>query len=179
MLNRTIFKTTVNAQDEKDPERTIEYTFYINQMPAMKLERWLFRAGKLLVGAGILEAFGNSQELFSQLAASIKDDSALTSFARQLGGLDDDAALKLLEEMTACAELCLNGNMYKLDEQTINAHLDLPALVRVQAECFKTNFGFFTAGKLLSSPESLPQSSDGSATNSRKPRISVRSSVKS
>lgn len=173
MLKRSTFKTAVQTPDGA----SIEYEFYITQMPAMQLERWLFRVGKVLVGAGILDNISDGQETLSKMGAALQNDKALFSLLGKLSGIDDAAAWKLLEELTACAEIVVGGNIYKLDETTINTHLDLPALVRVQAECAKLNFGFFTSVAPLSSAASQRQASED--TSKRKQKISVRYSAKS
>lgn len=174
MIRRTTFKTTVAAPDG----RQLEYEFYITQMPAMQLERWLFRVGKVLVGAGILDSISDGQETLSKMGAALQSDQSLMGMLSKLSGIDDVAAWKLLEELTACAEIVVGGNIYKLDEQTINAHLDLPALVRVQAECAKLNFGFFTSAMPLGSDVS-PAPKASADMSKRKQRISVRSLAKS
>lgn len=166
MLNERKFKIT--HQSAQGP---IEYEVVITQMPAMKLERWLFRAGKLLLACGAFAEVLDGQDAMVQLGKVLKEDAP--SFLSRLGALDDEQAFALIEEMTATAELDINGMRETLTEEVINYRLTLSELLRIQKEAFMVNFGFFFGG----APSSSPESQDSQAKDSRpsKPRISVRS----
>lgn len=166
MLNERKFKIT--HQSAQGP---VDYEVIITQMPAMNLERWLFRAGKLLLACGAFNEVLDGQDAMVQLGKVLKEDAP--SFLSRLGGLDDEQAFALIQELTATAELDISGIRETLTEKVINYRLTLPELLRIQKEAFMVNFGFFFAA----APSSSPESPDSQAKDSRqsKPRISVRS----
>lgn len=159
----------------------IDREFIIHQMPAMKMYRWIFSAAKLLVKAGVLNSFLDAQDALAQVT-DLFSPNANHSILQQLGNIDDEAALKLIMELTGCAEIVGEFGHRQLDENTINNQLDLVTLFKVQVECFKLNFSFFSPDKLsdfLDSPMTSMKPTDKTDAASLRPKISVRSLARS
>lgn len=160
-------KLKISHQTASGP---VDYEVVITQMPAMKLERWLFRAGKLLLACGAFKEVLDGQDAMAQLGKALSGDAQ--SFLSRLGALDDDKAFDLIQEMTATAELNINGMRETLTADVADYRLTLPELFSIQKEAFKVNLGFFFTAAPSSSPESLASQAKGSRQS--KPQISVR-----
>ena len=156
-----------------------EMSFRVRQMPALTLERWLFRAGKVLVSSGIFDGdITDGQDTFTKLGQKLEN---LPELLKSVSGLDEAAAFKLVDEMTAQVDCTDSGIIRQLDEQTINDLLDIKSLVQVQKEAFAHNLGFLSHIGLSNSQTGTPESSNAPATNkitiisSSKHKTSVRS----
>lgn len=113
--------------------------FRIKQMPASKLEDWLYRAVlclgpalELPEGAGI-ESIGAAltQNGFSKIA-----------------NIKYGEAKPLLDEMLACAERDLgNGQFMPVNLATIDGYIEsVKALFQLRLACLKCNLDFFAGG---------------------------------
>ena len=127
----------VEYAEIRDGENVLR--FKITQMPASKLEDWLYRAVlclgpalELPEGAGI-ESIG---------AALAKDGFSKLSSIRY------SDAKQLLDEMLYCAERQLdNGQLMPVTLSTIDGYIEtVQALFQLRVACFKTNLSFFVNG---------------------------------
>lgn len=133
----------VEYAEIKDGENVLR--FKITQMPASKLEDWLYRAVlclgpalELPEGAG-LESVGTAlaKDGFSKLANVKYAD-----------------AKPLLDEMLACAERDLgNGQFMPVTLATVDRYIEsVQALFQLRMACFKCNLSFFGNGVPSGSP---------------------------
>ena len=132
----------VEYAEIKDGENVLR--FKITQMPASKLEDWLYRAVlclgpalELPEGAGI-ESVG---------AALAKDGFS------KLGNIKYSEAKPLLDEMLSCAERDMsNGQLMPVTMSTIDGYIEtVQALFQLRVACFKCNLSFFGNGVLSGS----------------------------
>ena len=122
------------------------HEFAIRQMSATQLEWWILRAipciGPALElpdGAGV-EAIGAALEKHG-VAALMK--------------IDPEKAKPLLDEMLTCASRVVDGNLYPVSINTVDAFFSgVGSLFKLRVECFKANFGFFVNAARSGSPES-------------------------
>lgn len=133
----------VEYAEIRDGENVLR--FKITQMPASKLEDWLYRAVlclgpalELPEGAGI-ESIG---------AALAKDGFS------KLGNIKYGEAKPLLDEMLACAERDLgNGQFMPVTLATVDGYIEsVQALFQLRVACFKCNLSFFGNGVPSNSP---------------------------
>lgn len=150
-------------------DRGRQLTIKIREMPALKLESWIARAGILLAGTGILDArtdTRNAGEVASGLGKALAE-SGLSA----LGSLDYEKARPLLDELLACCSRVDAGVEQPLTPDVVEGIIeDVRTLFTLRKEALALNFGFFGQGG--------PSASEDTGTaprDSLKPKISVRS----
>lgn len=150
-------QTTITLEDDGN-----KLIFHIEQMPATKLESWIFRAIQVLgpalelpEGAG-LEAVGSVLE---------KDG------LRALAAIDYDKAKPLLDEMLGTASRMVDGAAYPCTLDTIDGYIgNVSTLLRLRMECFKVNLGFFGSA----APSGSAEAKSTSPRASKAIRMSTR-----
>lgn len=139
----------------KDGENDL--LFSVEQMPALKLEKWIYRAVILLAKANGAEIAGESMKDARAAVAKLKsgdaDGSGVAWIVNTIGGLDFDKAEPLMDEMMGCVKLLPDANNRAVEmpmsATTIEGHISSPlTLMKVRLEALKANFSFFSiAGK--------------------------------
>ena len=116
-------------------EEGVRLTFRIRQMPATRLESWLLWAAQTL-GAALDLPEGAGLE---SLGPALEKNGW-----RALTGVDFAAAKELMDEMLGTASRVLDGAEYPCTPDTVDGYIgDVRTLMRLRAECFKANLGFF------------------------------------
>jgi hypothetical protein len=133
----------VEFAEIRDGENTLR--FRITQMPASRLEDWLYRA-VLCLGPALELPEGAGLE--SVGAALAKDGFS------KLANVKYSDAKPLLDEMLACAERDLgNGQYMPVTLATIDGYIEtVQALFQLRIACFKCNLSFFGSGVPSGSP---------------------------
>lgn len=158
-------------------------TFEITQMPALKLEKWIYRAailiaratGATVAGDSIREARAAVKKI--QDAAKEKDreeakkkeDEGLRWIVSVIGGLDFETAEPLLDELLEGVKLLPEGAGSRMSmdmtPQTIEGQIESPlTLMMLRKEALRVNLSFFGLGK--------------ASTSDGKPSITFRKSTK-
>jgi hypothetical protein len=130
-----------------------DLTFVIRQMPASKLEWWIFRAIQVLGPA--LEV--PQEEGIEGIGKALADKG----FAA-LSNIDPEKAKPLLDEMLATASRVLDsGATMEVDINSVDGYItDIVTLFKLRIECFKVNLSFFGNGSLSGfQPEEVSQQS--------------------
>lgn len=129
-----------------------EISFLIEQMPALKLEKWIYRAAIQLAKAGGMSVAGESikdaQNAIKRMKAG--DEGGIAWIVNAIGGLDFEKAEPLVDELFSCAKIVTaTGTEMPLTPATIEGQIESPlTLMKLRAEVLKVNFSFFhTAGK--------------------------------
>lgn len=127
----------VEFAEIKDGENTLR--FRITQMPASRLEDWLYRAA-LCLGPALNLPEGTGLD-------GIGEALAKHGYAG-LTNVDYSKAKPLLDEMLACAERDLgNGQFMPVTMSTIDGYIDtVKAIFDLRVACFKCNLSFFGNG---------------------------------
>jgi len=149
-------------------DRGNEMTFKIREMPAMKLESWLARAGLLLAGTGAFDG----KEVATPGDAIQKAGAMLSQGGiSALANIDYEKAQPLLDDLLACCSRVDAGIEQKMTPETVDGIIeDVRTLFALRKEALLLNMGFFMGG------ESSVIPSDGTPSPEQsKPRISVRS----
>ena len=148
-------------------DRDHEMTFRITEMPASRFERWILRAGLLLVKTGIISAddLSDSADARKALATNL-----LRNGITALGRLDVDEAMPLLDELLECCEEQIGKQYIKMTPDIVDTKIqDFKTLLILRKEAFTLHVDFFGA----ESP-SGSQSATQQATPQHKPKISPR-----
>lgn len=137
----------VEFAEINDGDNTLR--FRITQMPASKLEDWLYRA-VLCLGPALELPEGAGMESIGEALAK--------NGLHKLASVKYESAKPLLDEMLACAERDLgNGQFMPVTLATIDGYIEtVQALFQLRMACFKANLSFFGNG--------VPSSSQGSGT---------------
>ena len=149
-------------------DRGNELTFKIREMPAMKLESWLLRAGLLLAGTGAFDG----KDVATPGEAIQKAGAVLsTGGISALANIDYEKAQPLLDDLLACCTRTDAGIEQRLTPETVDGIIeDVRTLFALRKEALALNVGFFTEG-VASATASNGTPSQGQS----KPQISVRS----
>jgi hypothetical protein len=140
----------VEYAEIKDGENTLR--FRITQMPASRLEDWLYRAA-LCLGPALELPEGTGLE-------GVGEAIAKHGFSK-LANIKYGDAKPLLDEMLACAERDLgNGQFMPVSLATVDGYIEtVQALFQLRVACFKANLSFFGTGVPSSSQsDGTPQS---------------------
>lgn len=128
-----------------------DIAFLIEQMPALKLEKWIYRAAIQIAKAGGASIAGESikdaQTAIKKLKAGDGDGSGVAWIVNAIGGLDFDNAEPLLDELLTCAKIITEtGAEMPLSNMTIEGQIESPlTLMKLRTEILKINFSFFHA----------------------------------
>ena len=152
-------------------DRGRELTFKIKEMPALKLESWIIRAGLLLAGTGLLElrtADAPDAGELARNAGQIMAEKGLSA----LGAIDYERARPLLDELLFCCSHVVDGVARPLTPETVEGIIeDVKTLFALRKEALSLNFGFFGPG--------VPSASEDAGTTPPQalpnPKISARS----
>jgi hypothetical protein len=127
----------VEFAEIKDGENVLR--FRIKQMPASKLEDWLYRAVLCLGPALELPEGAGIESIGAALAQN--------GFSK-IANIKYGEAKPLLDEMLACAERDLgNGQFMPVNLATIDGYIEsVQALFQLRLACFKCNLDFFAGG---------------------------------
>ena len=127
----------VEFAEIKDGETTLR--FRITQIPASRLEDWLYRA-VLCLGPALELPEGAGLE-------SVGAALAQNGFSK-LANIKYAEAKPLLDEMLGCAERDMgNGQFMPVTLSTIDGYLEtVQALFQLRMACIKTNLSFFGSG---------------------------------
>lgn len=158
-------------------------TFEITQMPALKLEKWIYRAAILIARATGASVAGDSikearaamkkiQEAAKEKdkeKAKEKEDEGIRWITSVIGGLDFVEAEPLLDELLGCVKLLPSGAGSRITQdmtpQTIEGNIESPlTLMMLRKEALRVNLSFF----------GLAKPSD----SSRKPSITFRKNTR-
>lgn len=120
--------------------------FRITQMPASRLEDWLYRA-VLCLGPALELPEGTGIEGVGEALAK--------GGLNKLAGIKYGDAKTLLDEMLSCAERDLgNGQFMPVTLATIDGYVEtVQALFQLRVACIKCNLGFLGAGVPSASPK--------------------------
>ena len=127
----------VEFADIRDGDNVLR--FRITQMPASRLEDWLYRA-VLCLGPALELPEGTGVE-------GIGEALAKDGFSK-LANVKYADAKPLLDEMLGCAERDLgNGQFMPVNLSTIDGYIEtVQALFQLRIACFKCNLSFFAEG---------------------------------
>lgn len=143
-----------------------EITFSIQQMPALKLEKWIYKAAIQLAKANGFEVAGESfkdaQNAIKKLKAGDSDGSGIQWIINTVGGLDFEKAEPLLDELFSCVKLIPDANNQTMEmaltPATIEGQIESPlTLMKLRVEVLKVNFSFFSKGATQTSQPATPQ----------------------
>ena len=116
-------------------DRDQSLTFKIREMPAARLESWIYRAFLLVVGAGAQVPGG----VDIRAAGAFLAEKGLSA----LGGIDFDKAKPLLDELLACCSRVLERVEERCTPESVDAYiLDVTTLFKLRMEAIKLNLGF-------------------------------------
>lgn len=156
-------------------DRGNELAFLIREMPAMRLESWIIRAGLALAASGAAGDLLNESRVDSASVMQAADRLAkmdVGNLLRALGGIEYQKVEPLLGELLACCSLVTGNQLQQLNQRNVDGIVqDIKTLFTLQKEALKINFGFFGNGG---------QSATGQATaeeaplHASIPKISVR-----
>lgn len=127
-------------------------TFVVEQMPLMRGDKWSNRVKLALLRGGVdVKALGFEKGKFTGL---IDIAGVLNVALKALGGLDDDEAQLLLDEVTKGAKLKLPDGgfrpvIFPTDEKNSPDITDIDTLWTIRIESIKVNTNFLMAGTTL------------------------------
>lgn len=130
-----------------------EITFSVQQMPALKLEKWIYKTAIQLAKANGAEIAGESitdaKAAIKKLEAGDKDGSGMGWIIQTVGGLDFDKVEPLLDELLSCVKVIPDANNsaveMALTPATIEGQIESPlTLMKIRVETLKVNFSFFS-----------------------------------
>ena len=152
-------------------DRGNELTFRIREMPATKLEGWLFRVGTALASTG----FAKTEDI----ADGIDTTKYIANFLvkdglRFLGNLDYEKTVKpLVEDLYSCVEQKVGEAYLAVTADNIDSKVeDIRSLFAIQKAVITLHLGFFGIGGVSDSAKSPSPEASGQP----KPRIVPRSS---
>lgn len=109
----------------------IQLTFRIQQMPATRLEDWLYRAAQVVGNALDIPSAGDIEEALGKNLLS-----ALMS-------ADYSRAKPLLDDMLGTASRVVDGVLYPCTIDTVDGYIgNVTTLMRLRLECLKVNLVF-------------------------------------
>lgn len=152
-------------------DRGNELTFRIREMPATKLEGWLFRVGTALASTG----FAKTEDI----ADGIDTTKYIANFLvkdglRFLGNLDYEKVVKpLVDDLYSCVEQKVGEAYLAVTADNIDSKVeDIKSLFAIQKAVITLHLGFFGIGGVSDSAKSPSPEASGQP----KPRIVPRSS---
>lgn len=152
-------------------DRGNELTFRIREMPATKLEGWLFRVGTALASTG----FAKTEDI----ADGIDTTKYIVNFLvkdglRFLGNLDYEKVVKpLVDDLYSCVEQKVGEAYLAVTADNIDSKVeDIRSLFAIQKAVITLHLGFFGIGGASASAKSPSPEASGQP----KPRIVPRSS---
>lgn len=152
-------------------DRGNELTFRIREMPATKLEGWLFRVGTALASTG----FAKTEDI----ADGIDTTKYIANFLvkdglRFLGNLDYEKVVKpLVDDLYSCVEQKVGEAYLAVTADNIDSKVeDIRSLFAIQKAVITLHLGFFGIGGVSDSAKSPSPEASGQP----KPRIVPRSS---
>ena len=152
-------------------DRGNELTFRIREMPATKLEGWLFRVGTALASTG----FAKTEDI----ADGIDTTKYIANFLvkdglRFLGNLDYEKVVKpLVDDLYSCVEQKVGEAYLAVTADNIDSKVeDIRSLFAIQKAVITLHLGFFGLGGASDSAKSPSPEASGQP----KPRIVPRSS---
>lgn len=152
-------------------DRGNELTFRIREMPATKLEGWLFRVGTALASTG----FAKTEDI----ADGIDTTKYIANFLvkdglRFLGNLDYEKVVKpLVDDLYSCVEQKVGEAYLAVTADNIDSKVeDIRSLFAIQKAVITLHLGFFGLGGASASAKSPSPEASGQP----KPRIVPRSS---
>ena len=152
-------------------DRGNELTFRIREMPATKLEGWLFRVGTALASTG----FAKTEDI----ADGIDTTKYIANFLvkdglRFLGNLDYEKVVKpLVDDLYSCVEQKVGEAYLAVTADNIDSKVeDIRSLFEIQKAVITLHLGFFGLGGASASAKSPSPEASGQP----KPRIVPRSS---
>lgn len=152
-------------------DRGNELTFRIREMPATKLEGWLFRVGTALASTG----FAKTEDI----ADGIDTTKYIANFLvkdglRFLGNLDYEKVVKpLVDDLYSCVEQKVGEAYLAVTADNIDSKVeDIRSLFAIQKAVITLHLGFFGIGGASASAKSPSPEASGQP----KPRIVPRSS---
>lgn len=146
-------------------DRENELTFRIKEMSASAFERWILRAGLLLVKTGIISAddLSDSAGVREALAKNL-----LKNGITALGRIDIDEAQPLLDDLLMCCEEKIGNQYTKMTPEIVDTKIqDFKTLLLLRKEAFTLHVDFFGADNQSVSPQA-----ELHPTPQRKPKIS-------
>lgn len=152
-------------------DRGNELTFRIREMPATKLEGWLFRVGTALASTGFAktEDIADGIDTTKYIANLLVKDGL-----RFLGNLDYEKVVKpLVEDLYSCVEQKVGEAYLAVTADNIDSKVeDIRSLFAIQKAVITLHLGFFGIGGVSDSAKSPSPEASGQP----KPRIVPRSS---
>lgn len=152
-------------------DRGNELIFRIREMPATKLEGWLFRVGAALVSTGFAktEDVADGIDTTKYIANLLMKDGL-----RFLGNLDYEKTVKpLVEDLYSCVEQKVGEAYLAVTADNIDSKVeDIRSLFAIQKAVITLHLGFFGIGGASGSAKSPSPEASGQP----KPRIVPRSS---
>ena len=152
-------------------DRGNELTFRIREMPATKLEGWLFRVGTALASTG----FAKTEDI----ADGIDTTKYIANFLvkdglRFLGNLDYEKVVKpLVDDLYSCVEQKVGEAYLAVTADNIDSKVeDIRSLFAIQKAVITLHLGFFGLGGASASAKSPSPEASGQPN----PRIVPRSS---
>ena len=152
-------------------DRGNELTFRIREMPATKLEGWLFRVGTALASTG----FAKTEDI----ADGIDTTKYIANFLvkdglRFLGNLDYEKVVKpLVDDLYSCVEQKVGEAYLAVTADNIDSKVeDIRSLFAIQKAVITLHLGFFGIGGVSDSAKSPSPEASGQP----KPRIVPHSS---
>lgn len=152
-------------------DRGNELTFRIREMPATKLEGWLFRVGTALASTG----FAKTEDI----ADGIDTTKYIANFLvkdglRFLGNLNYEKVVKpLVDDLYSCVEQKVGEAYLAVTADNIDSKVeDIRSLFAIQKAVITLHLGFFGIGGVSGSAKSPSPEASGQP----KPRIVPRSS---
>lgn len=119
-----------------------QLNFVIRQMPASKLEWWIFRA---------IQVLGPSLEVPQEDGVEGIGKALADKGFAALSNIDPEKAKPLLDEMLGTASRQLDGAEYPVSIDSVDGYIsDITTLFKLRIECFKVNLSFFGNGSLSS-----------------------------
>lgn len=152
-------------------DRGNELTFRIREMPATKLEGWLFRVGAALVSTGFAktEDVADGIDTTKYIANLLMKDGLCF-----LGNLDYEKTVKpLVEDLYSCVEQKVGEAYLAVTADNIDSKVeDIRSLFAIQKAVITLHLGFFGIGGVSDSAKSPSPEASGQP----KPRIVPHSS---
>ena len=155
-------------------DRGEELTFKIKEMPATQLQKWLLRAGMILLSSGVLSDLERGQAedgniIGAALGAVSRGGISIFKDAR----IDIDAVQPLIDELLKCCYRMSEGVAVQVTPEIVDAMItDIRTLFALEAEAAKINFNFFGQGK---PSDTLGKSGTETARATSRQKISMRS----
>ena len=144
-------------------DRGAAKTFRITEMPATRFERWIIRAGRLLLACGVASnahvgTITNSQEAQEAIARFLVTDGL-----QSLGRLDLDEVWPLYDELLACCEYKTGDYYAQLDPATVDGQIeDAFTLMTLRKEALMLHVDFLLNGSRSGSGSPQGQTAAGS-----------------